>query len=182
LGRDKTGIVYTMHTDPGGHIPAFVVNYGNQHGLRDNVDDLRKATRDPKYLKAAAGSADKDLVESIVHDERKMNDIVTNRLGDYIHDRDFIALVTSDPPVMASLVRGDGRIGEIVLHGWGSRDSKRQSVVELLKGWLASRTQDRAAIQRIADDRSLVDRLLSGQGGGASALQVAVAALSRKGP
>jgi hypothetical protein len=182
LGRDRTGIVYTMHADPGGHIPAFVVNYGNKHGLRDNVDDLRKATRDPKYLKAAAGSTDKALVESIVHDERKMTDIVTNRLGDYIHDRDFIALVTNDVRVMTSLVRGDGRVGEILLHGWGSRESKRQAVVELLKEWLASRTQDRAAIQRIADDRSLVDRLLSGQGGGAATLQAAVAALPTKGP
>jgi hypothetical protein len=182
LGRDKTGIVYTMHADPGGHIPAFVVNYGNKRGLRDNVEDLRKAIRDPKYLKAAASSTDKDLVEGILADQRKMNEIVRNRLGDYIHDRQFVALLCEDGRVMTSLVRGDGRVGEILLHGWGSRDSKRHAVSELLKQWLASRTGDGAAIERIAGDRSLVDRLLSGQGGGTASLLAAVRALSPKGP
>jgi hypothetical protein len=182
LGREKTGIVYTMHADPGGHIPTFIINYGNKHGLRDNVDDLRKATRDPKYLKAAAGSSDKELVESIVHDQRKMYEIVKNRLGDYIRDRRFIGLVADDARVMTSLVRGDGRVGEILLHGFGSRGSQHQAVSELLKEWLASRTSDRAAIERIAGDDSLVDRLLSGQGDGTGALLAAVAALSPKGP
>jgi hypothetical protein len=182
LGREKTGIVYTMHADPGGHIPTFVVNYGNKHGLRDNVDDLRKATRDPKYLKAAADSSDRELVESIVREQRKMNEIVKNRLGDYIHDRDFIGLIADDARVMTSLVRGDGRIGEILLHGFGSRESKRQAVSELLKEWLASRTTDGGAIARIAEDRALVERLLSGQGGGTAALLAAVDALQSKGP
>jgi hypothetical protein len=175
LGREKTGIVYTSRTDPGGHIPDFLVNYSNKKSLRESAADLRKATADPKYRKAAATSPDRELVERILADPTKMDAIVRNRLAEFIHDRDFVALLAEEPVIKRALQTGDDRVGEILLHGWGSRDSRRQAVSVLLQQLLSRRGLDQPSIARLASDAPLLDQLLAGQGGGAARIKAALA-------
>jgi hypothetical protein len=53
LGPNATRATYTIYTDSGGAIPAFIKNTGSQIGLRKMFAAIRKQARDPKYAKAA---------------------------------------------------------------------------------------------------------------------------------
>ena len=44
---------YTIYTDSGGVIPAFIKNTGSQIGIRKLFAAIRKQARDPKYAKTA---------------------------------------------------------------------------------------------------------------------------------
>ena len=165
LGRERTGIVYTSRTDPGGHIPDFLVNYSNKRALLSSAEDLRAATLKPEYQKAAATSQDHALVEGILKDPQAMGRIARNRLAEFIHDAGFVALLAGDPGVMAALLSGEGGVGETLLHGWGSRGSQRRAVAELLRRFLGGRGVAAAIVEAVAGDQRLLDRLLSGQGG-----------------
>jgi hypothetical protein len=52
-GPNTTRATYTIYTDSGGAIPAFIKNTGSQIGIRKVFAAIRKQTRDPKYAKAA---------------------------------------------------------------------------------------------------------------------------------
>jgi hypothetical protein len=175
LGREKTGIVYTSRTDPGGHIPDFLINYSNKRSLRESAADLRAATLDPKYQKAAAASKDSELVERILAEPGAMDAIIRNRLAEFIRDGDFVAQLADDAAIMTSLKSGEGGVGEILLHGWGGAESKRHAVAELLRRYLGTHGTEASTVARLAGDRSLLDRLVSGQGGGAATVKAALA-------
>jgi hypothetical protein len=49
IGRDTTRATYTIHTDSGGMIPAFIKNIGSQIGIRKLFAAIRKQVREPKY-------------------------------------------------------------------------------------------------------------------------------------
>jgi ribosome-associated toxin RatA of RatAB toxin-antitoxin module len=49
LGPNATRATYTVHTDSGGVIPAFIKNTGSQIGIRKIFTALRKQVRDQKY-------------------------------------------------------------------------------------------------------------------------------------
>lgn len=51
-GPDSTRATYTVYTDSGGAIPAFIKNTGSQIGIRKIFAALRKQVRDPKYTAA----------------------------------------------------------------------------------------------------------------------------------
>jgi hypothetical protein len=53
LGPNTTRATYTIYTDSGGAIPAFIKNTGSQIGIRKMFAAIRKQVRDPKYVKAA---------------------------------------------------------------------------------------------------------------------------------
>lgn len=53
LGPNATRATYTIYTDSGGAIPAFIKNTGSQVGIRKMFAAIRKQVRDPKYAKAA---------------------------------------------------------------------------------------------------------------------------------
>jgi hypothetical protein len=52
-GPNTTRATYTIYTDSGGAIPAFIKNTGSQIGIRKMFAAIRRQVRDPKYAKAA---------------------------------------------------------------------------------------------------------------------------------
>jgi hypothetical protein len=53
IGPNTTRATYTIYTDSGGAIPAFIKNTGSQIGIRKMFAAVRKQVRDPKYNGAA---------------------------------------------------------------------------------------------------------------------------------
>jgi coenzyme Q-binding protein COQ10 len=53
LGPNTTRAIYTIYTDSGGAIPAFIKNAGSQIGIRKMFAAIRKQVRDPKYVNVA---------------------------------------------------------------------------------------------------------------------------------
>ena len=51
-GPNTTRATYTIYTDSGGMIPAFIKNTGSQVGIRKLFAAIRKQVRNPKYAKA----------------------------------------------------------------------------------------------------------------------------------
>jgi hypothetical protein len=49
LGPSMTRATYSVYTDSGGAIPAFIKNIGSQIGIRKIFTALRKQAQDPKY-------------------------------------------------------------------------------------------------------------------------------------
>ena len=49
LGPNATRATYSVYTDSGGVIPAFIKNTGSQIGIRKIFMAIRKQVRDPKY-------------------------------------------------------------------------------------------------------------------------------------
>src|SRR5439155_3646146 len=54
LGPNATRATYSVYTDSGGVIPAFIKNTGSQIGIRKIFVAMRKQVQDPKY-KAEGG-------------------------------------------------------------------------------------------------------------------------------
>lgn len=52
LGPNATRATYSVYTDSGGVIPAFIKNTGSQIGIRKIFTAIRKQVRDPKYSAA----------------------------------------------------------------------------------------------------------------------------------
>lgn len=50
-GPNSTRATYTIYTDSGGMIPAFIRNAGSQIGIRKLFAAIRKQVSDPKYAK-----------------------------------------------------------------------------------------------------------------------------------
>ena len=53
IGPKATRATYTIYTDSGGAIPAFIKNTGSQIGIRKMFAAVRKQVLDPKYSAAA---------------------------------------------------------------------------------------------------------------------------------
>ena len=52
IGPNTTRGTYTIYTDSGGVIPAFIKNTGSQIGIRKLFAAIRKQVRDPKYARS----------------------------------------------------------------------------------------------------------------------------------
>ena len=52
LGPNATRATYSVYTDSGGVIPAFIKNTGSQMGIRKLFAAIRKQIQDPKYTAA----------------------------------------------------------------------------------------------------------------------------------
>jgi hypothetical protein len=50
-GGKKTRVVYYVHTDPGGSIPAWIANKANDSAVPNVLKSLRKAAKDARYQK-----------------------------------------------------------------------------------------------------------------------------------
>jgi len=48
-GPNATRATYSVHTDNGGAIPAFIKNTGSLIGIRKIFAAIRKQVRDPRY-------------------------------------------------------------------------------------------------------------------------------------
>jgi ribosome-associated toxin RatA of RatAB toxin-antitoxin module len=53
IGPNATRATYSVYTDSGGVIPAFIKNTGSQMGIRKIFAAVRKQVREPKYANAA---------------------------------------------------------------------------------------------------------------------------------
>jgi hypothetical protein len=53
VGPNATRATYSVYTDSGGVIPAFIKNTGSQMGIRKIFAAVRKQVREPKYATAA---------------------------------------------------------------------------------------------------------------------------------
>ena len=53
LSANTTRATYTLYTDSGGVLPAFVKNVGSQIGIRKLFAAIRKQVREPRYANAA---------------------------------------------------------------------------------------------------------------------------------
>jgi ribosome-associated toxin RatA of RatAB toxin-antitoxin module len=52
LGPDKTRATYTLDTDNGGKVPAFIANPASEMAIRKVFAAIRKQAKDPKYTVA----------------------------------------------------------------------------------------------------------------------------------
>ena len=52
-GKSATRGVYTVHSDTGGAIPAFLANSGSRTAVRKLFEAVRKQVKEPKYTRAA---------------------------------------------------------------------------------------------------------------------------------
>jgi hypothetical protein len=132
LSREKTGVVYTSRIDPAGNIPAFLADRGARAGLLENARDLRRAVKKPEYVKAAAASPDGALAERLVADREAVSRVLANRLREVVADPALVARLAADPRILESFVNGDGRVGAVLLLGWGSAESRREALRLLL--------------------------------------------------
>ena len=48
-GADKTRATYLIYTDSGGKLPAFIVNFASEIGVRKLFAAVRKQAKEPKY-------------------------------------------------------------------------------------------------------------------------------------
>lgn len=55
IGPNTTRATYTLYTDSGGALPAFVKNIGSQIGIRKLFAAIRKQVREPKYKAEGGG-------------------------------------------------------------------------------------------------------------------------------
>ena len=178
ISRQKTGVVYTSRLDPAGSIPAFLVNFMSKRALRQGGDDLRAAAHEQKYLARAKDSPDFELVASIVGDEGRVREIIRNRLRELVRDEGFVDLLMADPAITSELANGAREVGEILLNGFGARESKRQAVSVLLRRLLRTKSNDAAVIARLAADAAILDSLLAGDGRAAALYEVTGSAVA----
>jgi hypothetical protein len=54
-GRDRTKIEYTLHTDPGGNVPAWAVNLFAAEGPMETFKSMKQQLKLPKYRNAVLG-------------------------------------------------------------------------------------------------------------------------------
>jgi hypothetical protein len=94
-----------------------------------------------------------------------MKTIVENRLREFISDRKLAARLAGERRVLSALTAGQGRVGEILLHGWGSYRSKARAVRVLLRRLLGGHVKDRQAIERFVANKRLIGRILYGKAG-----------------
>lgn len=63
LDEDQTRIEYRLLTEPGGHIPAKYTSQFTAKLPHETLSGLRRMTAQPKYLKKAESSHEKELIE-----------------------------------------------------------------------------------------------------------------------
>ena len=162
INREKTGVIFTSRMNPGGSIPAFIVNYMGKRAIFSGAADLREAVKKQKYIDAANGSKDVQIVESVVGNRDKMRTILRNRLGEYIRDDELVKIMTANNVMYDKLCRGDGEVNEIILHGWGSYESRRRAVDVLLSQYLRLFINDGKKVEDMIRSNDLVTKALAG--------------------
>jgi hypothetical protein len=98
-------------------------------------------------------------------DPEAVRRIVANRIGELVRDPALVARLAGEPAVVNSFVRGDGKVGTVLLLGWGSAESRREAAALLLRPFLAAHVADPGAIDRFVANGPVLDRILSGPGG-----------------
>ncbi|MDI6798322.1 MAG: START domain-containing protein, partial [Desulfatibacillaceae bacterium] len=176
LDRYKTGIIYTYRIDMAGRIPVWLINFMGKYTLYDTFKNLRKMVAKPKYIEAGLNSVDREICESILNDDEKVRTVFRTRLNEFICDQEFIAELVNDDDMLVRFFNPEDGLAEVLLFGWGSVDSKREAIRQILGAYLPKKLDDQNLARSMANDENLVEAILRCQG---SAMEIiAAAALS----
>ncbi|MBU2488767.1 MAG: hypothetical protein KKA60_05200 [Proteobacteria bacterium] len=164
LGPKATGFILTTRVDPGGYLPAFLVNFFSKHFAFRQIENLRELAKDPKYARQAQASEDQILIQSWLSDREKAREIFKNRLSEFILDPEFVDTLCHSPLFdRFHASRGEvGEMGAVLILGWGSRDSRFTAAKKLLLAYAETITRDRNAARNVAENESLGRRLVLG--------------------
>lgn len=162
LGRERTGIVYTLEADPDVGLPSFLVERTTRAMLRNTVRRLGEAARAPRYVESGRRSTDRARFEALLGDGARVRTALRNRLAEHFRDGDLIDRLVADGAVVDLLVRGDGRLAEALFLSAGSRDAREQVARTVLRAHALSALGAGAAADRIAGDAELVRALVDG--------------------
>jgi len=162
ITREKTGVIYTYHADPGGYLPAFAVNIVGKYMLYRTLKNLGVMVKKPPYVQGGLRSKDRALFENILSDEKRVKAILKARLLEYCRDQDMIERVVADKNIVDLLVKGDGTLIEQLFLSWGSRDNLEQAVHTILLTHAPRYTSDAKLIERIAQNKALIDTIIDG--------------------
>lgn len=162
ITREKTGVRYLYRANPGGTIPAFIINMFSKQLLYDTLKGLRTMTAKEKYITGAAQSKDRVLFEGIFKDREKVRGIVLSRLNEYCRDRDFIQRLVKSDAVVNLLAYGDGAVLESIFMSGGSRGAILEAAKTIMRTYLAKHTADAALVERVLADQALLDTVIDG--------------------
>jgi hypothetical protein len=166
LGRERTGIVYTLEVDPDIGLPSFLVARATRAMLRNTVRKLGETARAPRYVEAGRRSRDRALFEALLADGARVRTALRNRLAEHFRDAEMIERLVSDRAAVDLLVRGDGHLAEALLVSGGSRGAREQVARAVLRVHARSALGEGAAAERLAGDPELVRALLDGSAPG----------------
>ncbi|ABW67122.1 START domain-containing protein [Desulfosudis oleivorans] len=179
ITREKTGLIYTYYADPGGLLPAFLVNFVGKHMLYNTFQNLGRMVQTDKYVEAAKHSKDRQLFESILSDPQRVKTILKNRLMEYCRNETIIDRAVNDPNIVDLLINGDGVMMEQVFLSWGSREMLEKAMQTVLRTHARQYTTDEMIIDKIANNQELIDAIIDGdQPGRASAVEMIQAMLN----
>ncbi len=167
LGPEKTGMIMTTRVDPAGNLPAFLINLTTKHFAYKQFTALRKMCKLSKYRKMAKGSEDDLLISGIMQDKDQVRGIYRNRLMEISENTEFVDMIVNDDETFNEFYSkgGDsGPVGEVLLQGWGSQDSKKEATAALLGFYLEKKTDDKKTIKKLTEDKTLIECLFSGKG------------------
>lgn len=163
LSREKTGMVYTYHADPGGAMPAFAVNSMGRSIIYRTLLNLKRAVKKAKYLEAGRQSADRKLFESILGDTEQVRAILRSRMMEHCRDAEYVQAVVADQAVFDFFIKGDGKAAEQIFLSWGSRENLENAVRAVLAIYARKHTPDDEIIRAINNDKILIDAIIDGK-------------------
>lgn len=166
ISREKTGVIYSYRADPGGNLPAFLVNIFSRDGLYKTLTGLKRMSKKQKYIDAALHSPDRALFDSTLGDREKVRGILRNRLLERIRDRETVDYVVRDEEIFRLFVEGDGSITGKIFLSWGSYASVRDSVKDILRVHLKKYSSDQKAVDAVVNDEALVASIIRGRKAG----------------
>jgi hypothetical protein len=161
IGKETTGMIYTGRADPEGYIPKFIVNFLSKYAIYNNTKSLVKMTKEKRYINKAKLSEDKSIIDKIINDQHLMRSIIQARLKEYIKDAGFLELIMRDEEMFEMLKNGTGKVGEIILHGWGSHQSKKEAVAVLLRYYMMKFGPPPQMIEAAVNDENLLESILT---------------------
>lgn len=108
IGKNKTKAVYTLKTDPMFSIPAFIINSSLKDGAHYTLVKMREMVKDKRYIIAGENSPDKRLMDGILKDKKKVKNVITARLKEYIKDTDVDEMVAENMNIVDTIFRNNG--------------------------------------------------------------------------
>jgi hypothetical protein len=162
LGRERTGIAYTLEVDPDVALPSFLVDRTTRSMLRNTVRQLAETARTPRYVEAGRGSRDRAVFDDLLADPARVRAALRGRLAEHFADPEMIARLVADPAVVQALVLGDGRLAEALFLSGGSRAVRGLVARDVLRVHARTALGDGAAAERLAADVELVAALVDG--------------------
>jgi len=163
LSREKTGVVYSYYADPGGAIPAFLVNQFSKLVLYHTLEGLGEMVRKAKYVEGGLKSADRAIYEDILRDDNKVRAILKARLMEYCRDEEIIDRAVMDEDIFNLFIKGDGSLAKQVFFSWGSRENLQAAIQTILRIHAQKSTRDQGLIEKIAGDPTLIATVIDGK-------------------